>query len=647
MRFSFSKNLKIILSFLFFAFSLPFLTIAVQKTQKILIKAQATKPANLVVNTNYITGRFPSSWRMLAQGGEESTPHTLKSVLPELTLLSPKYIRIDHIYDFYDVVSRNQDGSLNFSFAKLDILVNDILSVGAKPFFSLSYMPPPLAEDVVGRPYNWEEWQLLVQKTIEHYSGKNEFNLDGLYYEVWNEPDLFGRFQINSGEKDYLTLYAYAAKGAISAQNVNQFYFGGPALTQAYPSWFQTLLIYTQNNHLPLDFLSWHYYGKDFAKLIKDIETLDQIINTYSADRKIQKIISEWGIDSELNPAYDNLLSAAYTLAGIKTISSKVDLLFTFEIKDGQSVSGQSFWGRWGLITHEAFGKNLKPRFHALKMLALLDEKELSVTGEGTFVDAFSTKSQDTIKFLVYNYDPAEAHYEAVPITFQGLEKGIYEVKIQSITSPSPLIQTHTINQGVFSTTLVLTPNEVIFIELKKTAQNFIYTQGRNPNPSDQSLELTQNSELPVFPLTASISSNNLFTLDFWFKPYWSGTDNNISYPLFTLFGSDGQTYFAQFQKSGFSNSLVFGFKIGDDLQSDSLVILPVRDWTVNSWHHLRFLIATNKLALEIDQTTSEKNFPLNPLPINQIKLEPAYGAIDDLIIKVDQNTLLNQNFNL
>ena len=27
-------------------------------------------------------------------------------------------------------------------------------------------------------------------KTIEHYSGKGERNMSGIYYEVWNEPDL-------------------------------------------------------------------------------------------------------------------------------------------------------------------------------------------------------------------------------------------------------------------------------------------------------------------------------------------------------------------------------------------------------------------------------------------------------------------------
>ena len=88
-------------------------------------------------------GPMPGVWRALAQGGEEAgrsrmLEHTKEFVEP----LGVDYIRLDHIFDddYYGVViGRKQDGRLDLDWSWLDKTVDDILAVGAKPFFSLSY----------------------------------------------------------------------------------------------------------------------------------------------------------------------------------------------------------------------------------------------------------------------------------------------------------------------------------------------------------------------------------------------------------------------------------------------------------------------------------------------------------------------------
>src|SRR3990167_2858022 len=136
-------------------------------------RAAAIK-ANIVVDVNKTSGLFPDRWKALAQGGEESGVRMLENVVSKLSGLYPKYIRLDHIYDFYEVVNRNSSGNLSFDFSKLDETVCDIYHTGAKPFFSLGYMPPTMSDDgsLIGQPKNWNEWSLLVQKTVEHYSNK-------------------------------------------------------------------------------------------------------------------------------------------------------------------------------------------------------------------------------------------------------------------------------------------------------------------------------------------------------------------------------------------------------------------------------------------------------------------------------------------
>ncbi len=625
-------------------FSLAPLVAFVQKSQQILSKA-TIKPADIVVKTDQITGVLPDFWQALAQGGEEADPFTLSPVLEKTAQLSPKYIRIDHIYDFYQVVERGEDGSLSFSFAKLDILVNDILKTGAKPFFSLSYMPPVLAKDgqVTGFPLDLREWQLLVKETIEHYSGRDNFNLTDVYYEVWNEPDLFGRFTITAGEKDYLSLYVFAALGAKEAQNVNRFYFGGPATTGPLLSWFKKLIEYSDINGLPLDFISWHYYGADLNKLKKEIQMVNNVLDDYPG-RQIQKVISEWGIDSELNSAYDQMMAAAYTLAGIRETVGELDLLFIFEIKDGLSPKNEAFWGRWGLFTHENFGTLEKPRFTALKMLASLPKNQLQLTGEGSFVGGWASRQSDLIKVLLYNWDWENRHYEKVPLTLTNLANGIYHISQKSLKFQNELIEEKKVSDGSLSLELIFAPNDVWLIEVFKVADNLVFSQGRQPHASDQSLELAQDNYLPVFPL--EINQVNSFNLDFWFKPYWSGRDSQLAYPLFKLAGAGGQSLIGRFQPLGFSSQLVFGLALTDKLQEDFFVSLPVSSWVINHWYHLTFSYKEGVLNLTIDDQVKEKKINFMLLPFNQLQLQKAQGTIDDLVFEVNGQVLLEKKFN-
>ncbi|MCX6706275.1 MAG: hypothetical protein NTV24_04220 [Candidatus Woesebacteria bacterium] len=150
---------------LFLLLALPLGVILVQSAVKYFSKASGV-PANLVVDMTAGYGQSSDTWRNLAQGGEDNG-RMLRPVISQVKSLQPEYIRIDHVFDFYDPSSDN--------FQKLDQVISDILAIGAKPFISLSYMPPNLAQDgdITSIPSDWSLWELLVQKTIEHISGKH------------------------------------------------------------------------------------------------------------------------------------------------------------------------------------------------------------------------------------------------------------------------------------------------------------------------------------------------------------------------------------------------------------------------------------------------------------------------------------------
>jgi hypothetical protein len=118
--------LKIFLSLLI----LPILFFSFQ----LFLKASSIK-ANIVIDAKKISGPFPDRWKALAQGGEDPDPKFFENAISQVAELYPKYIRIDHIYDFYDVVKVDKNNNLLLNFDNLDQVVCRIYQVGAKPFF--------------------------------------------------------------------------------------------------------------------------------------------------------------------------------------------------------------------------------------------------------------------------------------------------------------------------------------------------------------------------------------------------------------------------------------------------------------------------------------------------------------------------------
>ena len=436
-------------------------------------KAAPTK-ANLVINTRRVASPLFFNWQAIAQGGEEQGVRMLGNVTAQLRELSPRYIRLDHIYDFYNVVSRDGSGRIIMNFTSLDQTVCDIYSTGAKPFFALGYMPPALSSDgtLVGTPTNWNEWSFVVQKTIEHYSGRNTILCGGavrgdqladIYYEVWNEPDLetFGKWNLYGGTKDYKTLYSYSAMGARNAQNVQLFSLGGPAPTAAYKNWFQVFLSWAGQNNVRVDFLSWHHYTKNPDDYINDVQNIDSWIprEVYGKFSALPKIITEWGYDSEPNAIADTNVGAAYTIASARNlIDQKLELAFSFEAKDGPTP-------RWGILSYSG---QKKPRFEALKFMNLLQGYRLQIDGEGTYVRAIGSVSPQKTVVIVVNYDKDGKNTELVPLKFTNLTPGTYSMTTTYLGGLVSQNNNINVTGTSFSKNILLTANQVAAIELIK-----------------------------------------------------------------------------------------------------------------------------------------------------------------------------------
>lgn len=438
---------------------LPFLLLVSYQTVRLVSRALGT-PASIVVDTtSQLESIRTDFFHSFAQGGEESND-MLASVLGEVRTLKPRLIRVDHIYDHYDVVSRN-GSELSYHWSRLDEVVSSILATGAKPMIALSFMPAAIARDgsIISPPNNWDEWAAVVQKTIEHFSGRGERNIAGIYYEVWNEPDLaqFGKWTISN----YVTLYRYAAQGARSAQNVNGFLLGGPATTGLYKNWILALV----GSGARIDFLSWHSYLSDPRQFARDQTNITTWLLPYPNHVILPKIISEFGFTGAKDKRYGTTYASAHTAAVIRQlIAGGPRFAMSFQLKDGPN---QQDGSGWGLITHDDNGKKPKPRYWVYNFLDSMVGTRLPVAGEGTWVTGFATTKENVIRLALINFDPAGSHSENVPVTFAGLLPGTYSIRERFLLGRDTRVAVTT-NEGTLSRQVFMPSHSVAIIELAK-----------------------------------------------------------------------------------------------------------------------------------------------------------------------------------
>lgn len=429
--------------------------------------------ANIRVDANRPLDNIKPAWRAIAQGGEQSGTRMLQPVTTQLRSLFPHYIRIDHIYDFYNVVQRGA-GGITYNWEQLDQTVCDIYATGAKPFFALSYMPSGISSDgsVISRPSNWDEWRVLVQRTVERYSGQSTTlcggtirgdSLAGVHYEVWNEPDLesFGKWSVYGGERNYLTLYEQSVRGAQSAQNVQNFYIGGPGTTAPYRNWFRAFLDHTNKNNLRVDFLSWHRYSKNVNDFSDDVKNLNDWLlpEEYRKYHDLPKIVSEWGFDPQFNSVADGPAGAAHLVATTRNfVDQNVAYAFTFEARDGDNPS-------LGILANDG---RKKSRFEALNLLNVLEGTRLAVDGESSHVKAIAVKKERAVAVVLANYDIEGKHGEQVPISFSGLEPGTYQLSVTNIGYQKLNFEQITLNGEDLQRSIYMPPNHVALVEITK-----------------------------------------------------------------------------------------------------------------------------------------------------------------------------------
>lgn len=355
----------------------------------------------------------------LGQGGLWSGP-MIKPYISALRQLHPKFVRV-FLQEYYHEYPNNQDPQYpgQYYFDLMDAMLTDVVKTGAIPIVNIDFKPKALylwannapVPDTTVDPNDYTAWNALVAAIVQHTKDKG-FGIQ--YWEIGNEPDAgedggtpykFAACPPGAttcppgttpGTDNYLQYYTQTAN-AIRSVDPNA-KIGGPALAapgQPPGSLIRDNLIAAAGRgQVPLDFYSWHAYGNIPGN---DAATLRTTLQQAGL-KNTQTFLSEWniGTDPTQDPS-DVGFQPAYVLESTRQfVKTGLSMAAYYEIHDNHVDTGEflnfmsghgatnmaSIWDGnpkyFGLF---AFDSELRPAFHAFRLMSAMQGPQLQVTG--------------------------------------------------------------------------------------------------------------------------------------------------------------------------------------------------------------------------------------------------------------------------
>ncbi|MDH3764343.1 MAG: hypothetical protein OER82_00845 [Nitrosopumilus sp.] len=257
-------------------------------------------------------------------------------------------------------------------------------------------------------PSDYKIWNEMIHETVIFF---NEFDVE-MYYEVWNEPDIY---YWGEGIDSYLELYeetALTIKSADPAAKV------GGAVTSHWSNEIEPgrkslnieLIEYAAENKLPLDFISWHHYSTNPGKILEAKSAFERAFMENNNGQIPEYVVTEWNVffsDVRKSPfasaiMAENLLGFYNAEVDIQTFSSWED--FHYYVDD---------YSGYGLITQQG---DKKPQYYVHQIFDILSRGQgLNVIEDEdlTMIVSQSSKDQNCYDLVMWNMIP-HAEKEAI-----------------------------------------------------------------------------------------------------------------------------------------------------------------------------------------------------------------------------------------
>lgn len=362
-----------------------------------------------------------------------------------------RYVRFHGILDdAMDLYHEHDDGTPWLSFTYIDIVLDEILDLGLKPFFEFSYMPRRLADctnhifgdsciALPGTQQNLAKWEFLVEKVMMHLLeryGQEEVQqwrfapINALYisYGVFTADNYLAYY-----EKTFRGIRRYLPEVPVYGFGLDTGFLvlDGPAL-------LEKLLRYCRAHDCLPDTFTFQCFGCDYSRIPRS-KTEDSISSesdrmtgepaAVSMDQDILKHetarcreilqrqglgdravhVCEWNSTIWQNdPGNDTCFKAAFIMKNIlENCEDVTGISYTHltDLSDRRVINSSLYHGGYGLLTYNGIPK---AGYFAYQMLTMLQQEKGTVAarGEGYLVSRSADRKR--IQIVLYHY----CHYD-------------------------------------------------------------------------------------------------------------------------------------------------------------------------------------------------------------------------------------------
>jgi len=228
------------------------------------------------------------------------------------------------------------------------------------------------------------------------------------FFETWNEPNLKAFW--TGTRKDYFKLYRHTVEAIKSVDPSLK--VGGPASAQA--AWIEEFLDYCERHHLPIDFVTTHYYPTDafsegdtekkLASAPRNVMR-DQAEKVNQQARGLPLYFTEWNISSDpRHSLHDEPFAAAYATRILMSLRDLVQgySFWTFsDIFEENYFPSVPFHGGFGLLNLHSIPK---PIYRAFQLLHQLGTEQMEMNGEHDTVEVWAVRKENQFTLLAVNH---------------------------------------------------------------------------------------------------------------------------------------------------------------------------------------------------------------------------------------------------
>ena len=401
---------------------------------------------------------------------------------PAFAALPARTFRLD--VGFQDIVDCPRTALRPDRLADLQQKLDTIESAGAEAILILTYTPTCMADTYPGDPRDPTKvpprdpaaWQRVVTDLVTATgpgrvaSGHHAVR----YYEVWNEPDWVFFEDIQPRFISNVMLPAGRAVASVAAANPGLgIRFGLCGCLFADGGWMIPLMAAARGANIPVDFLSWHYYGNypfigpdgvepSFPKTVAPIVALDGQRNPAASPqayliqldqvrlwaqatlgRVPELMVDEWNLSAGgFDKRMDTNEGAAFQAATLAALASdNLDRAALFSAVDpyDRDIDGNPLparYGGWGVLDRTGARK---PAWYAQWLWSRLEGSRLASPQDpagGVWTAAATTG--DRVDVLVSSFRAAGAEDRALHLAVGGLGAGSWTVNLFRVDADHP-----------------------------------------------------------------------------------------------------------------------------------------------------------------------------------------------------------------